>query len=221
MGVLHGITGDTAPFRWSYTQQRAFEDCKRITHEARDHHRVPLKYGKNEDPVFLVTDGCSSGVAGVICQGKDWKSGKVAVFFSAKLNSAQQNYPVHEIEMLAGVEAMLRHRDVLQGFPFKWITDHKGLIHLMNQKNLSGRQARWIEKISEFDFEVVYVPGTENVLANALSRIYSNEAPGTVRSRSEYTYHDVVNNDVLVYHDAGVCNGFVKRSCITISYEGC
>jgi hypothetical protein len=87
-----------------------------------------------------VTDGYSSGVAGVVCQGQSWKTGKVAAFFSAKLNSAQQNYPVHEIKMLAGVEAMLRHRDILQGTHFKWVTDHKGLIHLLNQRNLSGRQ---------------------------------------------------------------------------------
>jgi hypothetical protein len=133
----------------------------------------------------------------MVCQGDDWKDAKVAAFFSAKLNSAQQNYATHEIEMLAGVESMLRHADILQGCKFTWITDHKGLIHLMNQKNLSGRQARWIEKTSSFDFKVEYIPGTENVLADALSRIYSNEAPGTVRARSEYTYHNVINNNDL------------------------
>jgi hypothetical protein len=99
--------------------------------------------------------------------------------------------------MLAGIQAMLRHSDILQGCRFTWVTDHKGLIHLVNQKNLSGRQARWIEKISSFNFEIQYIPGPEIFFADALSRIYSNEAPGTVRARSEYTYHDVVNNNDL------------------------
>jgi hypothetical protein len=197
LGILHHLTGDSVPFRWSYTHQRAFEDSKHIASDGKDHHRKPLSYKSDAPPIWLVTDGCSSGIAGVVCQGPDWKNAKVAAFFSAKLNSAQQNYPVHEIEMLAGVEAMLRHRDILQGCHFTWVTDHKGLTHLVNQKNLSGRQARWVEKISGFDFEIKYVPGTENVLADALSRIYSNEAPGTVRSRSEYTYHDVINNNDL------------------------
>ena len=85
---------------------------------------------------------------------------------------------------------MLRHRDVLIGCKFTWVTDHKGLIYLLNQKNLTGRQARWIEKISEFNFEITYIPGSENVLADALSRIYSNDSPGTVRAPSEYTQHD-------------------------------
>jgi RNase H-like domain found in reverse transcriptase len=101
-------------------------------------------------------------------------------FYSAKLNSAQQDYSVHEIELMAGIKTMLCHADILQGVWFKWVTDHKGLTHLLNQKNLSGRQAQWLEKISSFDFEVVYVPGNENVLADALSQLYSYNSPGTV-----------------------------------------
>jgi hypothetical protein len=196
MAVLHGLTRDAVSFRWGFTEQRAFEDVKALVQTTREHHRIPLNYGKTAPPVWMVTDGCSTGVAGLVSQGEDWRTAKIAAFYSAKLNPAQQNYPMHEIEMLAGVETMLHHRDVLQGARFKWITDHKGLIHLLRQKNLSGRQARWCEKISEFDFDIVYVPGTENVVADALSRMYSNDSGGTVRAASEYTYFDVVNDDV-------------------------
>ncbi|KAJ3514053.1 hypothetical protein NLJ89_g2594 [Agrocybe chaxingu] len=198
MAVLHGLTGDTVSFRWGYTEQRAFEDVKRLVHLARSHNRVPLNYSEKAPKIWMVTDGCSTGVAGLISQGDDWRTAKIAAFYSAKLNSAQQNYPVHEIEMLAGIETMLRHRDLLQGAKFTWVTDHKGLIHLLHQKNLSGRQARWCEKISEFDFNIMYVPGIENVVADALSRLYSNDTEGTIRTQSEYTYFDVVNDDVRV-----------------------
>lgn len=119
------------------------------------------------------------------------------MFFSTKLNSAQQNYPVYEIEMLAGVEMMLHHRNILLSVCFCWYTDHKGLIHILNWKNLLGRQAHWLEKISEFNFEVIYVPGAENILSDALSHLYSNDEPRTVHARSEYTYHDVVDNNAL------------------------
>jgi hypothetical protein len=204
MGVLSALTGDAVPFRWGYTEQRAFEDVKDLVERARSHHRVPLDYSKGAAPIWMVTDGCATGLSGLVSQGEDWKTARIAAFYSAKLNSAQQNYPVHEIEMLAGIETMLRHVDILQGVRFKWVTDHKGLIYLLTQKNLSGRQARWLEKISAFDFEVVYVPGCENVVADALSRMYSNDAPGTVRARSEYTYHDVVDEDAEVSVDDAV-----------------
>ena len=156
-------------------------------------------------------DGCSTGISGIISQGEDWKIAKIAAFYSAKLNLAQQNYPVHEIEMLAGVETMLRHVDILQGTRFKWLTDHKGLIYLLNQKNLSGRQARWLEKISSFTFEVVYIAGSENVVADALSRMYSNDSSGTVRARSEYTYHDVVDDDTTFTEVLPVLAGIEAR----------
>ena len=204
MGVLSSITGDTVPFRWGYTEQRAFDKVKSLVHAARNHTRVPLNYSKSAPPIWMVTDGCATGISGLVSQGPEWKTARIAAFYSAKLNSAQQNYPVHEIEMLAGIETMLRYTDILQGVEFQWLTDHKGLTHLLNQKNLSGRQARWLEKISSFSFKVVYIEGSENVVADALSRLYSNDSPGTQRSRSEFTYHDVVDDDTSVIESGDV-----------------
>ena len=43
-----------------------------------------------------------------------------------------------------------------------------------------GSSARWMEKIGEFDFEVKYLPGVENILPDALSCMYAFDAPGTV-----------------------------------------
>ena len=197
MGFLSSITGDTVPFRWGYTEQRAFDEVKKLVHVARNHSRLPLDYSPGAPPVWMVTDGCATGISGLISQGPDWKTAKIAAFYSAKLNPAQQNYPVHEIEMLAGIETMLRYSDILQGVAFQWLTDHKGLTHLLNQKNLSGRQARWLEKISSYIFKVVYIEGSENVVADALSRIYANDSSGTVRARSEFTSHDVVDDDTV------------------------
>jgi hypothetical protein len=195
LGILSAITGDAVPFCWGYTEQRAFNNVKELVQAARDHRRRPLDYFPMADPVWMITDGSATGIAGVVSQGKNWKMADVAAFYSAKLNSAQQNYPVHEIELMAGIKTMLRHADILQGVRFRWVTDHKGLTHLLNQKNLSGRQARWLEKISSFDFEVVYILGSENVLADALSRMYAYDSPGTVRAQSEYSYVDVVDDD--------------------------
>ena len=195
MGILSSITGDTVPFRWGYTEQRAFDEVKNLVQTARDHRRVPLDYSRGAPPIWMITDGCATGVSGVISQGLEWQSANITAFYSAKLNPAQQNYPVHEIEMLAGIETMLRYADLLQGVEFRWLTDHKGLTHLLNQKNLSGRQARWMEKISAFSFKVIYIKGSQNVVADALSRMYSNDSPGTQHSLSEFTYHDVVDDD--------------------------
>ena len=107
MGVLSAITGDTVPFRWGYTEQHAFKEVKALVHNIWENRQVPLNYAEGALPIWMITDGCSTGISGLISQGKDWKTAKIAAFYSAKLNPAQQNYPVHEIEMFAGVETML------------------------------------------------------------------------------------------------------------------
>ena len=38
MGVLHALTGDTVPFCWGFTEQRAFDDVKALVQATRDHH---------------------------------------------------------------------------------------------------------------------------------------------------------------------------------------
>ena len=122
---------------------------------------------------------------------------KVVTFWSGKFNSAQQNYPVHEQELLAIVESLKRFRPLLYGTSFRICTDHKALEFLMGQRNLSPRQSRWLDVLNEFKFKIHYIPGSTNVLADALSRIYSDEPLGIERATSEYVGEDGVGVPVM------------------------
>ncbi len=93
---------------------------------------------------------------------------------------------MHEQELLALIETLKRFRGVLHGTKFTVRTDHRALEHLMKQKNLSGRQHRWLDVLNEFDFNIKYIPGETNGLADALSRIYSDEPKDVVRADSEF-----------------------------------
>jgi len=114
LGVLSEVSAETQPFCWSYTEQRVFDTIKWYIASCVPHSRVPIDYGPNDDPIWIMTDACGNGIGRVVAQGPDWKSTQVAAFYSAKMSSAQWTYPVHEQEMLAGVETMLQHRDILQ-----------------------------------------------------------------------------------------------------------
>ncbi|KAJ3474431.1 hypothetical protein NLI96_g12462 [Meripilus lineatus] len=196
MAVLTPLTGSTSLWRWTETHQRAFEEVQTIVQQHADHRRKPLDYSKEAPKINLVTDASMTGASGYISQGNDLKTAKVVTFWSGKFNSAQQNYPVHEQELLAIVESLKRFRPLLHGARFRICTDHKGLEFIKTQKHLSPRQHRWVDVLNEFDYDIQYIPGETNVLADALSRIYSDEPVGIERAKSEYV-QDNDNNDDL------------------------
>ena len=203
MGVLHRRTGKNCEWKWTQTEQCTFEEVKKLVSSFGPHTRKSLSYVPDSPPIYVICDASYTGAAGVLSQGNDWKNSIVAAFWSGKFTSTQQNYPVHEQELLAIVESLKRFRPMLLGCKFIVLTDHRSLQHFLTQKHLSPRQARWLEALSEFDFVVKYIPGETNVLADALSCIYANDSAGTVCSHSEYTYHDVVNDDVTL--QATIC----------------
>src|SRR5208282_795254 len=93
---------------------------------------------------------------------------------STKLNSHQLNYSIHDKKMCAIMHALQRWRPFLLERHFKIYTNHRSLVHFKTQSNLNQRQLRWQEKAADYDMEILYKSGKENVVANALSRIRIN-----------------------------------------------
>ncbi|GJZ11709.1 putative reverse transcriptase domain-containing protein [Tanacetum coccineum] len=54
-------------------------------------------------------------------------------------------------------------------------TDHKSLQHILDQKELNMRQLRWLELLSDYDYEICYHLGKANIVADALSRKERNK----------------------------------------------
>jgi hypothetical protein len=49
-------------------------------------------------------------------------------------------------------------------------TDHKSLKYIFTKSELNMRQRRWLELIKDYELEIHYHPGKENVVADTLSR---------------------------------------------------
>jgi len=50
------------------------------------------------------------------------------------------------------------------------MSDHSGLQYLFDQSNTNGTQTRWLATISEFNFNIRYIKGKEEKVADALSK---------------------------------------------------
>ena len=68
----------------------------------------------------------------------------------------EQNYEIHDKEMLAIIWALEEWHIELEGLQqdnyFDIYTDHQALEYFMTKRALNARQARWLEFVSRFHF---------------------------------------------------------------------
>jgi len=145
---------------WKPHHQTAFNALKAALTTA-----PTLKLPDLNEPFEVITDASDYAIGAVLIQG-----GRPVAYESKKLNKAEKNYHTTDKELLAVVHALTIWRCYLEGVTFKVLTDHNPLTYLSTQKELSGRQARWSEKLSAFKFHWEYKPGVDNP-ADPLSRI--------------------------------------------------
>ena len=158
---------------WLPRHQEAFDAIKRLVTSREclttiDIAKFPLF------KIFVTTDASNLRSGAVLSFGETWESARPVAFDSMTFKGAELNYPVHEKELLAIIWALKRWRSDLIGVPFLIYTDHKTLENFQHQKDLSRRQARWMEFLSQYDGKIVYVKGQDNSVADALSRIPIN-----------------------------------------------
>jgi RNase H-like domain found in reverse transcriptase/Reverse transcriptase (RNA-dependent DNA polymerase) len=162
---LSELTKNGVPFEWGGGQENSFQNLKDAVKSA-----PVFQLADSSKPYIVTCDASDIGIGAVLEQEGEHGSHPVA-FASRKLSNAEKNYPVHERELLAIGYALKEWRTYLHGSRFVVKTDQQPLSYLDTQSNLSKRQLRWMETLQEYDYEILYVQGKFNVVADALSRI--------------------------------------------------
>lgn len=151
-----------------------------------------LAYPDFEKPFNLTTDASQFALGAVLSQGEIGKDRPVA-FASRTLNKAEINLSTIEKELLAIVWACAYFRPYLFGRKFILNTDHQPLVYLFNMKDPSSKLVRWRLKLEEYDYQIIYRPGNQNQVADALSRITNQ--PSEAINSNETQIEDSENND--------------------------
>jgi hypothetical protein len=201
---LTELTGNE-PWRWTDLHQRAFTQ---IISACRLYLPLtPHDYPKILDPtsvykVYLVTDASKVGVGSFLCHGWNFQDAKlrIAAMHSRKFTPAQFSYSTTDKELLAIVDALRNFECLLLGIKFTIRTDHMALQTLMKRITPNERQIRWLEKIKVFDFDIEHIDGKENILADALSRIYEDNRLDAI-TEQDYVGEDNMTEETDINTD--------------------
>jgi hypothetical protein len=136
---------------WTPGHQKAFDAIKKLVVSADCLTFIDHK-NPGDNKIFVTTDASNVATGAVLSYGPSWELARPVAFDSKALTPAEKRYPVHDKEMLAIVRALKRWRSDLLGMPFHVYTDHKTLEFFNTQKEISQRQARWMELLCQLDW---------------------------------------------------------------------
>jgi len=163
--TLHALKRKDVPFVWEEEHQRAFDSLKKALCEA-----PALQIPDFARDFVLVTDASDLAISAVLHQTVNGALATIS-YYSRLLTATERKYSTQEKECLAVLFGCERCRSFLEHKEFELHCDNLVLCWLLRRVNDVGRLARWVLRLGSFKFRVKHTPGTDNVVADALSRM--------------------------------------------------
>ena len=162
---LHEKTSDRVKLEWTDEMSKSFHDIKTALCSP------PVLAYPDYDAPFIVSTDASDKALGAVLSQKDKDGRNHPIHYASRcLSATEEKYSTVEREALAVIFALKKFRPYLLTSRFTLFTDHQALKYTFNKRDPHGRIARWFSFLAEFQFDIMYKPGQENVPADFLSR---------------------------------------------------
>ena len=119
-------------------------------------------------PIYLHTDASDYGIGGYLFQIINGEHRPVA-FMSKSLTGAELRWSTIEKECYAIVYSLKKFEHLIRDTKFTLRTDHKNLTYINSESN--AKVTRWKLLIQNYDFNIEYIKGELNFVADAFSRL--------------------------------------------------
>ena len=164
---IKSVSRDLSPADWTPACSEAFRELKQALL-----NNVTLVHPDFSKPFLLLVDASSNDLGAVLSQLADGDSVARPIAFASKsLNYAQSRYPARRLEFLALKWAVCdKFSHWLRGQKFTAWTDNNPLTYILSKPKLDACEQKWVSKLAPYDFDIRYIPGPKNVVADALSR---------------------------------------------------
>ena len=171
--ALHALKKKGARFVWTHEYQVAFDSLKRALSQA-----PVLQIPDFRKKFILVTDASDLAVSAVLnqCVGDDMAP---TSYYSRLLTPAERNYSTYEKECLAILFGCEKCRSYLEHKEFELHCDNLALCWLLKRVKEIGRLGRWVLRLAAFKFRIKHPKGADNVVADALSRMFEGKSHET------------------------------------------
>ena len=129
----------------------------------------------------LETDASSEGLGAVLSQKQPDGKWHPVAFRSRELKGGEAKYHSSKLEFLALKWAIMEQfREYLQYRPFTMLMDNNPLTYILTTPNLDALGHRWVAALAGYNMTIKYLKGSDNKVADALSRIKARLDPDTV-----------------------------------------
>ena len=183
---LNDLTSKKSVWNWTEECQSSFNQIKSLLVNS-----PVLSYYDNQKELLLHCDASPVGLGCVLAHRDDNGTEHPIAFANRSLTTSERGYAQIDREALSIVYGIEKFRQYVYGRQFTIITDHKPLLHIFGPKQAlpvlaAARLQRWAVKLSSFEYNIEFKPGSEHGNADALSRMSTASVPDYNDSSSEF-----------------------------------